>query len=128
LSAAAYSNDRERKTSLTEAQALLLSAAIEGPIAFAVARLAKWPCRGALHVGVASAVATAVTHPQLWAAAYWAYPRFPFWPAILVLEALVILAEGVLIAWMAQLALPRAMVVSVIANPASFLVGLWLAS
>jgi hypothetical protein len=113
---------------MTEAQALLLSAAIEGPIAFAIARLAKWPCRGALHVGVASAVATAVTHPQLWAAAYWAYPRFPYWPAILVLEALVIVAEGVMIAWMAQLALSRAMIVSLIANSASFLVGLWLAS
>ena len=64
--------------------------------------LTKWPCRGPLHVGVASAVATAVTHPQLWAAAFWAYPRFPYWPAILVLEALVIAAEGVLIAWMAN--------------------------
>ena len=78
--------------------------------------------------GVASAVATAVTHPQLWAAAYWAYPRFPYWPAILVLEALVIGAEGVLIAWMAQLTLPRAMIVSLIANSSSFLFGLWLAS
>ncbi|MGD0187458.1 MAG: hypothetical protein ABSC25_19710 [Roseiarcus sp.] len=115
-------------TSLTEAQALLISAAIEGPIAFAVVRLAKWPSRGPLHVGVASAVATAVTHPQLWAAAYWAYPRFPYWPAILVLEALVIGAEGVLIAWMAQLTLPRAMIVSLIANSSSFLFGLWLAS
>jgi hypothetical protein len=113
---------------MTEAQALFLSAAIEGPIAFAIVRGAKWRSRGPLHVGVAAAVATAVTHPQLWAAAYWAYPRFPFWPAILVLEALVILAEGVMIAWMAQLALPRAMTVSLIANSASFLAGLALAS
>jgi hypothetical protein len=112
---------------MTEAQALFLSAAIEGPIAFAIVRGAKWRSRGPLHVGVAAVVATAVTHPQLWAAAYWAYPRFPFWPAILVLEALVILAEGVLIAWMAQLALPRAMIVSFIANSASFLAGLALA-
>ncbi len=113
--------------SLTEAQALLVSAAIEGPIAYAVVRLAKWPCRGPLHAGVASAVATAVTQPQLWAAAYWAYPRFPYWPAILVLEALVVVAEGVLIAWMAQLRRPRAMIFSFIANSASFLAGLWLA-
>ncbi|MGD0641887.1 MAG: hypothetical protein ABSC22_14155 [Roseiarcus sp.] len=113
---------------LTEAQALLISATIEGPIAFAIVRATKWPSRGPLHVGVASAVATAVTHPQLWAAAFWAYPRFPYWPAILVLEALVIAAEGVLIAWMAQLVLPRAMIVAFIANSASFLFGLWLAS
>ena len=112
---------------MTEAQALLLSASIEGPIAFAIARLAKWPCRGPLHVGVAAAAATAVTHPQLWAAAYWAYPRFLYWPASLGLEALVIVAEGVLIAWMAQLTAPRAMIVSLIANSASFLAGLWLA-
>ncbi len=113
---------------MTEAQSLLLSAAIEGPIAFAIVRGANWPSRGPLHVGVASAVATAVTHPQLWAAAYWAYPRFPFWPAILVLEALVVVAEGLMIAWMAQLVLPRAMIVSLIANSASFLFGLWLTS
>ena len=111
-----------------EAQALCVSAAIEGPIAFAIVRVAKWPSRGALHVGVAAAAATAVTHPQMWSAAIWAYPRFPFWPAILVVEALVIAAEGVLIAWMAQLSLPRAMIVSSIANSASFLFGLWLTS
>ncbi len=112
---------------MMEAQALFVSAAIEGPIGFFIVRLTRWRCRGALHVGLACAAATAATHPQLWAAAYWAYPRFPFWPAILVLEALVILAEGVMIAWMAQLALPRAMIVSVIANSASFLFGLCLA-
>ena len=37
-------------------------------------------------------------------------------------------AEGVLIAWTAQLTLPRAMIVSLIANSSSFLFGLWLAS
>ncbi len=113
---------------MVESEALLVSAALEGPIGFFIVRLTRWPCRGALHVGLACAVATAATHPQLWSAAHWAYPRFPFWPAILILEALVIAAEGALIAWMAQLALPRAMIVSSIANSASFLFGLWLAS
>jgi hypothetical protein len=108
---------------MVETEALLISMAIEGPIAFSVVRLAKWPCRGALHAGLASAVATAVTHPQLWSAAFWAYPRFPSWPSIIVLEALVILAEGLLIAWMAMLSLPRAMVVSLIANTASCVAG-----
>ncbi|HZC15664.1 MAG TPA: hypothetical protein VE309_02780 [Caulobacteraceae bacterium] len=107
-----------------EAEALLISMAIEGPIAFSIVRLTRWPCRGALHAGLASAAATAVTHPQLWSAAIWAYPRFPYWPSIIVLEALVILAEGLLIAWMATLALPRAMVVSLIANTASCVAGL----
>jgi hypothetical protein len=112
---------------MPEAEALVISAAIEGPIAFLIVRLTRWPCRGALHVGLASAVATAVTHPQLWSAALWAYPRFSYWPSIFVLEALVILAEGALIAWMARLAWPRAMLVSLIANSASCLAGLLIA-
>lgn len=112
---------------MVETEALLVSAALEGPIGFLFARLTRWPCRGPLHVGFACAVATAVTHPQVWAAAFWAYPHFPYWPTAIVLEALVIVAEGLMIAWMAQLALPRAMLVSLIANSASFLFGLWLA-
>ena len=113
---------------MVETEALLVSAALEGPIGFLVARLTRWPSRGAAHVGLACAVATAVTHPQVWAAAFWAYPYFPFWPTAVALEALVIVAEGVMIAWMAQLTFPRAMIVSSIANSASFLFGLWLAS
>lgn len=109
---------------MVEAEALLISVAIEGPVSFSIVRLTRWPCRGALHAGLASAVATAVTHPQLWSAAIWAYPRFPYWPSIIVLEALVVLAEGLLIGWMAALALPRAMVVSLIANTASCIAGL----
>jgi hypothetical protein len=109
---------------MVEAEALVISMAIEGPIAFLIVRLAKWPCRGALHVGLASAVATAVTHPQLWSAAFWAYSRCPYWPSIFVLEVLVIMAEGLLIAWMAGLPLHRALLVSLIANSASCLAGL----
>ena len=109
---------------MTEIEALLLSAAIEAPVAYLIVRLARWPSRGALHAGVAAAVATAVTHPQLWAAAEWAYPRFGYWPSLAVLEAIVILVEGGLIAWMASLSLPRAMLVSLIANAASCAAGL----
>jgi hypothetical protein len=107
---------------MTEAGALVISAAIEGPIAFLIVRFTRWPSRGALHVGLASAVATAVTHPQLWSAALWAYSRFAYWPATILLEALVIVVEGVLITWMAELAFPRAMFVSLITNSASFLI------
>jgi hypothetical protein len=113
--------------SMTEAEAMLISAAIEGPIAFALAWGAKWPSRGALHVGVAAMAATAITHPQMWAAALWAYARFPYWPSILTIEAAVVVVEAVLVAWMARLALSRVAVVSLVANSASFLFGLWLA-
>jgi hypothetical protein len=109
---------------MVEAEALVLSAVVEGPIAFLIIRLTRWPSRGALYVGLASCVATAVTHPQLWTAALWAYPRFPCWPTAIVLEALVMAVEGVLIAWMAMLTWRRAMLVSLVANSASCLAGL----
>jgi hypothetical protein len=111
---------------VTEFEALALSAAIEAPIAYVVMRLTQWPSRGNLHVAAASAAATAISHPQLWAAALWAYSRFPYWPSIIASEALVVLVEGCLIAWMAGLRIDRAMVVSLIANSGSFLFGLWL--
>jgi len=110
---------------MSEIEALLISMAIEGPVAFALAALARWPSRGALHVGAASMVATAVTHPQMWALAIWSYGRLPYWPAILAIEALVVVVEAALIAWMARLTLPRAGAVSLAANSASFLFGLW---
>ena len=71
-------------------------------------------------------VATAVTHPQMWTLAIWSYGRFPYWPAILTIEALVVVVEAALIAWMARLTPARAGIVSLVANSASFLFGLWL--
>jgi len=109
---------------MAEAAALAISAAIEAPVAWLAVRLARWPCRGLLDAALAAAVATAVTHPQLWAAAEWAYPRYGFWPSAIGLEAMVVAVEALLIAWMAQLALHRAFVVSVLANLASCLAGL----
>ena len=112
---------------MTEIEALIFSAAVEAPIGFLLARQMRWACRGRLHVAAASAAATAITHPQLWAAALWAYPRFPYWPSIIVLELAVVLVEGGLIAWMAALRIDRAMLVSLAANSASCFIGLWLA-
>lgn len=108
---------------MLESEALLVSAAIEAPIAFFIIRATRWPCRGAVHAGFAAAVATAVTHPQLWAAALWAYPRFGYWPSLVVLEAIVVLVEGVLICWMVRLSLPRALLLSLITNTASCAAG-----
>ncbi len=54
---------------MMEVEALAISAFLEAPIAFLVSRAAGWPSRGNLHVGFAAAAATAITHPQLWAAA-----------------------------------------------------------
>jgi hypothetical protein len=112
--------------SMTETEALLISMAIEGPVAFALVALARWPSRGALHVGAAAMIATAVTHPQMWALAIWSFGRVPYWTAILSIEALVVVVEAGLIAWIARLTPTRAGAVSLVANSASFLFGLWL--
>jgi hypothetical protein len=109
---------------MTEVEALLLSAAIEAPIAYLVARIARWPSRGNLHIAGAAAAATAITHPQLWTAALWSYERFPYWLSISTLESAVVITEGLLIAWMAALRIDRAMIVSLVANSASVIVGL----
>jgi hypothetical protein len=116
--------DSEANEAMQESGALPISAAIEAPIAYVMVRARHWPCRGALHVGFASAVATAVTHPQLWEAAYWAYPKLGYWPSIISLEAIVVLVEGGLIGWMARLSLGRAMLVSLVANTASCSIGM----
>ena len=101
---------------MSESEALLISMAIEGPVALALVTLAGWPSRGALHVGAAAMVATAVTHPQMWTLAIWSYGRFSYWPAILTIEALVVVVEAALIAWMAGLTPRRAGIVSLAAK------------
>jgi hypothetical protein len=112
--------------SLSEFQALLLSVAIEAPIAWLVVRLTRWPSRGPLQAALAAATATAVTHPQLWAAVLWLTPRFGWQSVSLAGEVVVVIVEGLLIAWMAGLSLRHAMLVSLVANGASFAVGLLL--
>ncbi len=108
---------------MLESEALLVSAAIEAPIAYLIVRATRWQSCGAVHAGLAAAVATAVTHPQLWTAALWAYPRFGYWPSLIVLEAIVVLVEGVLICWMVRLSLPRALLLSLVTNTASCAAG-----
>jgi hypothetical protein len=99
---------------------------VEAAIAYALASATRWECRSALHVAAASAAATAITHPQLWTAALWAYEHYPYWTSVLTLEAIVVVVEGALIAWMAMLRPGRAMLVSLAANSGSLALGLWL--
>jgi hypothetical protein len=108
---------------MLESEALLISVAIEALVAFLIVRATRWPSHDAVHAGFAAAVATAVTHPQLWAAALWAYPQFGYWPSAIVLETIVVLVEGGLIGWMARLSLRRAMLISLAANAASCAAG-----
>jgi hypothetical protein len=111
---------------MTEFEALLLSAAIEGPLVFALVSVMRWPCRGPLHAALAIMLATAVTHPQLWAASLWLYPRIGYWSALAIGETAVVVAEAAIIAWAVGLSPTRAFVASVIANGASAAVGILL--
>ena len=109
---------------MSQLEAMLLSVLIEAPIACAVVRFARWPCRGPLHVAAAAALATAVTHPQLWAAALWLYPRIGYWPTIGLAETAVIVAEAAILLWATGLAPLRSLTVSAVANGASALAGI----
>jgi hypothetical protein len=111
---------------MTEIEGLGVSIAIEAPLAFAAARALRPPGRGPVHVALAAAVATAVTHPQVWALALWGYNRFPLLPLMLCLEVGVVLTEGCLIAWMTRTPWRQAAAVSLIANSGSFIAGLLL--
>lgn len=111
---------------MNEAAVLAISVAVEAPLATGIVYGMRWPSRGALHVGLAAAVATAVTQPQLWQAAQWAYPRFGHWPSLVALEVVVVVAEALLIGWMAKLEWHHALAVSLAANIVSCLAGLIL--
>ena len=111
---------------MNEVQALALSAMIEAPIAGMAVRMAHWSSRGPMHVALASAVATAVTHPQLWQAVSWGNRYFPQWIVVGSCETAVVAVEALLVAWMAQLRLHQAILVSLLANSASLLCGMLL--
>jgi hypothetical protein len=112
---------------VSELGALLLSAAVEGPVAFALAALSGWPSRGPVHVAAAAMLATAATHPRLWEGALWLYPRIGYAPGVAAAEGVVILVEAAVIAWAAGMSAGRALVVSTVANGASAGLGLLLA-
>jgi len=97
---------------MTEFEALLASAAIEGPVAYLLVRLTRWPCRGPLQAAFAVMLATAATHPQLWAASLWSFPRFGYWPTMAVTEGAVVVVEAAIVAWVAALSPRRALAVS----------------
>ncbi len=112
---------------MTEIQALLLSCAIEGPLAGGLTWAAGWRCRGGpLNAGFASIVATAVTHPQFVTAMGPAAHAWGYWPALVALEIVVALVEAGLIAWMVQMRPRHALMLSAAANLSSCLAGIVL--
>jgi hypothetical protein len=113
---------------MSEFEALLLSAAIEAPIAWLIVRWRAWPCRGARHAALAAAFATTCTHPQLWAGVNAFAPAIGYVPAVALGEAAVVLAEAGIFVWVITLSPVRALLLSLATNTASFAFGLVLAA
>jgi hypothetical protein len=111
---------------MSEFEAMLLSAAIEGPLAFAVVSIKRWPCRGPFQAALTVMLATAATHPQLWTASQWLFPRIGYWSALGILEGVVILVEAAIIVWVSGLSSTQALVVSGVTNSASATAGIIL--
>lgn len=113
---------------MTQAQAMLLSLAVEAAVAFALVAWMRVPGRGPATAAVAIALATAATHPPLWHAALWLYERIGFVATALLCEAAVVLAEAAIIARIARLSPRHALMVSAAGNAASAAAGLWFGS
>ncbi len=104
---------------LSQLEAYAITLAVEAAVAALLARRfgANWR-RAAL----AAALGSALTHPVFWNAAYWLYPALKGF-AVPLLEALVIAVES---AGYRLLATPRwrtALILSALANAASWLMG-----
>lgn len=112
---------------MSQLDAMLLSMAIEGPVAYGMVFWRSWSCRGPASVALAIVFATAATHPQLWVASIWLYPRIGYEPTFLLAEGVVILAEACVIPWCTGLRPGQSVLVSAVANGASALTGLVLA-
>ena len=112
---------------MSQLGAMLMTMAIEGPVAYWLVSWRGWSCRGPASVALAIVFATAATHPQLWAASIWLYPRIGYEPTFLLAESVVILAEACAIQWCTALRPGQSVLVSAIANGTSALTGLVLA-
>jgi hypothetical protein len=113
---------------MTQLGAQLLSMAIELPVAWLIVVVTRWPSRGALHVVLAGAVGTSVTHPLLWSGVEALGPSLGHEAAVLAGEAAVIAVEAAIYAWGAGLSARRALLLSALANVASAGIGFALLS
>jgi len=107
---------------MDQLSALAVSIAVEGAIAaLLLARLG----RAKVLRGIASAaVATLLTHPLAWWSIKALEPFAGYWTAVVSVEVLVCLAEAIAYRLLVPLSWPAAVVVSLVANAASTLVGL----
>ena len=109
---------------MTQTTALLLTLAIEVPVATALVAAARW-APGRLGTVAAVAVgASLFTHPLLWMAQEAGLIRGM--AGVVAAELAVAAVEAAAYAWAAGIGLRRGAVVSLVANAASFATGLLL--
>jgi hypothetical protein len=114
---------------MTQWQAELLSLAIEAPVAVLVAALG-FRLRGArvlVLVALAAVAGTALTHPVVWSGVLALAPRIGWEAATAAFEVFAVAGETLVYRLAAALSWRRALLVSVVANVASFGAGLMLA-
>jgi hypothetical protein len=108
---------------MSQTTALLLTLLIEVPIVVGIARLRRWLPGGLGLLALVAVGATLMTHPLLW---MW-QAQLGGMTGIVLAEVAIALVEGVAYAWGAGLGWWRGLVVSLVANGASFGTGLLLA-
>src|SRR5215475_6257352 len=107
---------------MDQSSALAVSIAVEG--ATAALLLARLGWAKVLRGIVAAAAATLLTLPMAWWSIKALEPFAGYWAALVLVEALVCLAEAVVYRLLVPLTWPAAGAVSLAANAASTLVGL----
>src|SRR5215467_11729894 len=107
---------------MDQLSALAASIAVEGLTAAVL--LVRLGGAKLLRGVLAAALATLATHPVAWPGITALEPVAGYWPAVLLVEALVCLAEAVAYRLLVPLSWPAALAVSVAANAASTLAGL----
>lgn len=112
---------------MTPLLALLLSLSVEAPIAATVVAI-DGRCRP-IGAAAAAVVGTSLTHGLAWDAVFTATDHMDWIPAVLLVEAAVVLVEAVVYRAMTPLSIPRSLFVSLLANAGSTALGLglWLA-
>ena len=108
---------------MEQLSALLLTLLVELPLAVLLAR--RWQAPAA-RVALCAVAASLCTHAPAWYLIREALPPLlpGFWSRALPVEGVLTVAEGLLYAWLVPLSLRRGLGMSVLANGASFAVGL----
>ena len=109
---------------MTEADALLLSVAVEAPAAALLIWLTRWG--PAWRAASAATLATLGTHWLAWRSILWLMPWSDYAATVLLVEAGVVAMEAIAYRLIVPLGLRRALVMSLAANAASTVIGLML--